>query len=340
MPWRFAGSPGKILVIRFQAMGDVMITLPYVASMKKSLPNLKIHLLTRQEVSGIPGKTGLFEKVIAIGGGRNAKIQFVLALLLLPYLWWQQYDIVLDLQHHKISRMIRFLLFPSSWSEFDRSSRISAGERTRQTIQALGIADIRIEPLRRETSTFDSVEILKRNGWDGKSPMVVLNPAGAFITRNWPAQNFISFAEQWLAATDGKTFFVIMGSTAMPIMTALFRSRLSENFIDLTNKTSPFEAFVIVGMARLMLTEDSGLMHMAWIQGVPTLALFGSSPDYWSAPLGDWSKCLSSADLPCGNCFSEVCQFGDVHCLTRYTPEFVLEQAKALLMKLEIPVKI
>jgi heptosyltransferase-2 len=114
----------------------------------------------------------------------------------------------------------------------------------------------------------------------------------------------------------------------------LFRSHLKERFIDLTGKTTPFEAFSLVGKAKLMLTEDSGLMHMAWVQGVPTIALFGSSPDYWSAPLGEWSQCLSSSDLPCGNCFSETCQFGDVHCLTRYTPEFVVEAACSLLSKL------
>src|SRR5512137_1106357 len=107
MPWRSARAPRKILVIRFQAMGDVVITLPYLNSLAKSLPDTKFHLLTRSEVSDIPEKIGLFEKVIPVGGGRNAKIQFILALLLLPYLWWQQYDIVVDLQHHRISRIIR-----------------------------------------------------------------------------------------------------------------------------------------------------------------------------------------------------------------------------------------
>jgi heptosyltransferase-2 len=81
----------------------------------------------------------------------------------------------------------------------------------------------------------------------------------------------------------------------------------------------------------LMLTEDSGLMHMAWVQGVPTVALFGSSPSYWSAPMGIWSRCLNSSDLPCGDCFLNECKFGDVHCLTRFTPQQVVEEAESLL---------
>ena len=164
-------------------MGDLVITLPYLQSLKTKLPYAKIHLLTRSEVSDIPRSLALFDNVIRIGGGRDARIQFFLAVLMLPYLWWQRYEVVLDLQNHKISRMLRYMLFPSCWSEFDRSSKITAGERTRQTIAAILVGDIQIE--RVQTHEAKSSELLLIHGWDGKSPLVVLNPAGAFITRNW-----------------------------------------------------------------------------------------------------------------------------------------------------------
>src|SRR6267378_3790770 len=89
-PWLATRKPEKILAIRFQALGDLMITLPYLQSLKE-----QIHLLTRSEVSEIPKNLVLFEKVFSIGGGRNAKIQFLLSLLLMPYLFWQRYDIVI-----------------------------------------------------------------------------------------------------------------------------------------------------------------------------------------------------------------------------------------------------
>jgi heptosyltransferase-2 len=333
LPWRSAKPPKKILAIRFQALGDVVITLPYLQSLKKSVPGATLHLLTRSEVSDIPEKLAIFDHVIRIGGGRNAKLQFVLTIFLLPYLWWQRYEVVLDLQNHKISRMVRRMLFPACWSEFDRTSKIPAGERTRQTIKATRLCDIRIEPVVIQKNKSDVSGLLVENGWDGKNPFVILNPSGAFITRNWPIKNYLSFAEQWIEKVDPQSFFVLMGLTAMTAKASMFRSELKEKFIDLTGKTTPFQAFCIIRNASLVLSEDSGLMHMAWVQSAPTLALFGSSPDYWSAPLGEWSRCLSSSDLPCGNCFSPNCQFGDVHCLTRYTAEFVLEQARVLVSK-------
>ncbi|MCI0695528.1 hypothetical protein L0337_26415 [candidate division KSB1 bacterium] len=46
-----------------------------------------------------------------------------------------------------------------------------------------------------------------------------------------------------------------------------------------------------------------------------------------------YSAYLSSADLPCGECMEAACRFGDVHCLTRYTPEMIFTLASALLKK-------
>ncbi len=100
--------------------------------------------------------------------------------------------------------------------------------------------------------------------------------------------------------------------------------------MNLAGQTTASQALAIVQAAQLVISEDCGLMHMAWVSGVPTLALFGSSRHDWSAPLGPHSRCLHSGDLPCGACMDASCRFGDVHCLTRYTPEFVVEQAEEL----------
>jgi len=105
----------------------------------------------------------------------------------------------------------------------------------------------------------------------------------------------------------------------------------NDKLINLVNKTNAAEAFAIVQKAKFVLSEDSGLMHFAWVSGIPTLALFGSTKSDWSTPLGNHTKLLSSSNLSCGNCLLENCKFGDTHCLTRYTPEFVFESAMNLL---------
>ena len=317
--------------MRFQALGDTIITLPYLQSLKNQYPDTRLHLLTRKEVSSIPESLELFEKVIAIGGGRNAKIQFVLALLQLPKLWWYNYDAVLDLQNHKISNVIRFLLFPKAWSEFDKYSAYPAGERTRKTIEALGLKNISINSSFQFRKEIHVDQLLLENGWDGISQLVILNPAGNFPSRNWPIENYVQFARLWIGNLSQPVQFVLMLMSQHQDKANRMKQELRNYCIDLSGKTTTIEAFSIIKKSNLVLSEDSGLMHMAWVQGIPTLALFGSTNKDWSAPLGEFSICLDSSDLECGPCMLKDCKYGNNHCLERYSPDFIFTEAKSLL---------
>lgn len=319
--------------MRFQALGDLMITLPYLASLKHQLPGVSLHLLTRKEFCEVPRHLKLFDHVIIIGGGRNAKIQFLFCLLKLPWMWRQCYDVVIDLQNHRISKIIRKSLRAKAWTEFDRSSKVLAGERTRRTIDALQIVRTTIETQHEFTASLPIEEKLKANGWQSEKKLIILNPAGAFVTRNWPIENYITFAKLWLEQHPA-TQILMLGLSSLKPKAAVMKNILGENLIDLTGQTSLAEAFILIQRSSLMISEDSGLMHMAWVQGVPTIALFGSSPSYWSSPMGDWSRCLNSSDLLCGDCFQSECKFGDVRCLTRLSPEKIFYEAEDLLRSL------
>ncbi len=163
-PWNKIKKPHKILVLRFHALGDIIITLPYLASLKKSVPTVSLTLLTSEEFSDIPKSITLFDEVLTFNSNRNGKLQFLLCALKLPFLFVQRFDVVLDLQNNRSSRLIRFFLFTTCWSEFDRSSRQSAGERTRSCIDSLGLSPIAIEnsiPLKNDSV---SQKLLEQNG--------------------------------------------------------------------------------------------------------------------------------------------------------------------------------
>lgn len=330
--WKRQEAPRRILAIRLQALGDVVITLPYLQTLQRRLPGTRLDFLTRKETDDIPRSLPVFQKVYSIGGGRNFKLQNFSALALLPQLFSHHYDVVIDLQANPLSRWIRKVLTPSAWSEFDRTSPISAAERTRSTINAVGIGEVEFEPLSLKKNP-GILNLLYKNGWRKHSPLVVLNPAGYFPSRNWPLENYIHFAKLWQKAVNPETQFVALGTSSLAPKATIIQRSLNESFINLVGKTTPSEAMGVLQKATLVLSEDSGLMHMAWVVGTPTLALFGSSRSDWSAPQGENSLCLNSSDLPCGECMEAECRYGDVHCLSRYTPELVYHQARALLQK-------
>jgi ADP-heptose:LPS heptosyltransferase len=330
-PLQNGETPKRILAIRLQAMGDLVITLPYLQALRQQLPpSVKLDLLTRKEVDAIPRNLHLFDKIYSIGGGRRYKLQVGLSFLLLPFILLRRYDVVLDLQNNFISRTVRKFIRPKAWSQFDKVSRIPAGERTRLTIEAAGFNNIDVYSRFSLKSDLSIDHLLKTNGWNGKADLVILNPAGAFPTRNWPLGNYLEFAKIWLDHFPN-TQFLMTGVNLISKKADFLKKELGIKLINLVNKTSPAQAFSIIQKTIFVLSEDSGLMHMAWVSGIPTLAIFGSTRSDWSTPLGEHTLLLSSSDLECGNCLRETCIYGDNRCLTRYKAEFVFEKVKSLL---------
>jgi heptosyltransferase-2 len=330
-PWRETTPPRHLLAIRMQAFGDVMITLPYLRALQQMLPDSVIDLVTRQEDTAIPRAIRLFRYVDGVGGGRRERRQLLLTPIVLPRLAARRYDVVLDLQNNRVSRTIRRALSPRAWASFDRFSPISAGERTRQTIARAGFPLTRVDavlPLAQPTA---GDGILRDAGYDPSRELIVLSPAGAFPTRNWPIDRYVRFVEQWPA--ERRTQFAILGLATLADKAATLAGALGGRLLNLVERTDPVEAAAIVQRASLVVAEDCGLMHLAWVSGVPTLALFGSSQHVWSAPLGDHTVCLHSGDLECGACMQSECRYGDVHCLTRWSAEDVVGQALALLTR-------
>jgi ADP-heptose:LPS heptosyltransferase len=333
-PWTTKTPPRRVLAIRLQAMGDVMGTLPYLQHLRNSLPSgVGLDLLTREETDGIAKHLILFSRVISIRGGRNHKKQLLHTLWLLPFLLRRRYDVVIDLQNNDISTLVRWFLRPRGWSVFDKYSPIHGGERYRRTIEAVGLGPNALETHFRIDQPDLGKHILQAHGWRQGEPLVVLNPAGAFATRNWAIEKYVAFARLWLRDFPASRFLVI-GTDFIAGKAAFLQEALGELLINLVGRTATHEAFAILQETTLVLSEDSGLMHMAWTSGVPTMALFGSTRTDWAKPLGSHSFYLDSTDLPCGSCMLSTCKYGDNHCMTRYTPEQIYHHCIQLIQHL------
>jgi heptosyltransferase-2 len=330
-PWSGASSPRRVLAIRLQALGDVVITLPYLQALGDRYPEAAIDLVTLDEYAEIPRSLALFDHVFAVGGGRSTRRQLASATALVPRLLGRRYDVVLDLQRNRVSRWIRGLIRPRGWSEFDRYSAVPAGERTRRTIAFAGLDGRPTTVSIRPRHPTVGVTTLRAAGWNGRDRLVVLNPAGCWYTKQWPLTAYIEFARLW--RRDGPwpdVRFLVLGLPSLAPRVAELRAALGGSLIDLVGHTSQAEAMAIVRRASLMVSDDSGLMHMAWVSGVPTVAVFGASRADWAAPQGTHARTLESSDLPCGQCMRPECAIGGAPCLSRHTSARVYALARGL----------
>lgn len=332
-PGPAARPPERILAIRLQAFGDTVLTLPYLNALRRALPQARLDFLTRAEVASVPKGVDLFDRVHEIPFGRRRRWQMMGAAAVLPRLLARRYQVVIDLQANGVSRFVRRTLRPPAWSEFDRTSPSPAGERTRIAIEAAGceLAEVRAGLTQRRVDSAGG--LLRDAGWDGSAALIVLNPAGAFAGRSWPLNHYARFAQLWSASAGAPVTYVVLGFPSMAAKAAVLAERIGPRLLSLVGRTTGEQALDVVRRAALVLSEDSGLMHLAWAAGRPTFGLLGASRGAWSRPHGAHSAWIGACREEDGACVNGRCHGEPNACLASVEPEEVVRRARDLVRR-------
>ena len=171
------------------------------------------------------------------------------------------------------------------------------------------------------------VDAASRAATVGKYALDLSKPVAAFApgaeygpAKRWPPRHFASLAKDLFA----RGFQVwLFGSGKDAEVTAEI-ARLAPGCVDLAGKTSLDEAIDLMSLAARVVTNDSGLMHIAAALDRPTAALFGSSSPAFTPPLSAKARVISLR-LSCSPCFARVCPLGHTNCLETLAPADVLE---------------
>lgn len=323
--------PVSGLVVRLHAVGDIAVTLPHCLGLLRSYPGIELDFLTHSEFVALPSAVRVFRNVIGLETGAGILKDGAASLLRSSVMKSSRYDFVLDLQRNWVTRLFRRNLRAPFWGEFDRFGNASASDRTAETIQRLGFPNTRlIHKLPIRTELLSNVRHkLFTSGWDGETPLLVLNPSGLWKSRNWPLEHY---REMLRILSDRIQFRVLfIGTNRIQEKVRYLTSQFPDSTIDMTGQTDMGEALALLQFASLVVSEDSGLLQMAWASGTPTIALFGSTNHIWAAQPGDHMHVFHSGDLDCGPCMSRACILGDVRCLARISPLLLSDKIAGLL---------
>jgi heptosyltransferase-2 len=160
-----------------------------------------------------------------------------------------------------------------------------------------------------------------RLGLDPHAAPLILCPGAEFgPAKQWPAGHFAAVARSALAG--GRAVW-LLGSPKDARITAAI-ARVAPGARDLGGQTSLLDAVDLLSCAGQVVSNDSGLMHVAGALGRPVIAVYGSTSPAFTPPLGPAPQVLRLG-LPCSPCFARVCPLGHLDCLQRLPPERVLE---------------
>jgi len=153
---------------------------------------------------------------------------------------------------------------------------------------------------------------------------VVYCPGAAY----GPAKRWRHFPD--LALLQAHERIIVLGTAADSEAAEAVARAAPERVENLAGKTSLPEAAAIMAGAKAVVSNDSGLMHLAAYLGTPVVGLFGSTSPVWTRPLGMRSMVLTGSE-PCAPCFERTCRYGHYRCLENISAERVAEAVGRLL---------
>jgi heptosyltransferase-2 len=317
-------KPFRILVRSPNWLGDACMAVPAVRAIKQGRPDAIITVLTPDNIADIwkavpevddvitkSSKDGVFK--VARSLKQQPGVIFDVALLLPNSLrtgleaWIAGIDRIIGYAGHNRRWLLNQIIPERSNGPVEHHVRhyLRMAQRVGAAVQQKEFASALGEPP--EPAPDGVVRI-------GLCPGAEYGPA-----KRWPAEKFIAAASAVSEQIDCE--WLVFGSPKESDLGKQVADGISGNSTNLAGKTTIVELIEHLRDCDLLLTNDTGTMHLAAMLGIPTVSIFGSTEPVWTGPLGKNHTVLRK-HVECTPCFLRECPI-DFRCMEAITVEAV-----------------
>ncbi len=334
-------QPKKILIIRLSSIGDIILMTPLLRNLRRHFPEAQIDVVIKAVFADLLRHHRAINHLYEVVPERGSAGLNELGVTLRD----QRYDVVLDIhknfrsfqlaraaQAPLVLRHKKFLLRRWLFVQFKWNLLRDAPPIRQRYILAAAPLDVVDDGLPAEIFWTDNDErraeaTLRAGGWDGHTPIVALAPGAGFFTKRWPVESFAEVAKE----ISSRGYFVtILGGLQDTILAEQIQNALKRNCVSLAGQTSLLVSAAILKKCRVLICNDTGLMHMAEAVGVPLIAIFGSTTrELGFFPQLKTSHVLENPNLPCRPCShlgKSKCPKGHFLCMKEIAPEKVIAE--------------
>jgi heptosyltransferase-2 len=331
----------RILVIAPNWIGDAVMSEPLLAAIKASHPHAVIDVLTTPWVAPVYRACSEVSELIE-ADLRHGQLQWGMRRALAAQIKKCNYASCYVLPNSLKSALIpwlanipvrigyqgelrRFLLTETK-ANSPKTQRIPMVEHYANLGAPSSNVDatIRVPQLSPTVSALESARTRLQAAGIVMDALVVLCPGAEYgPSKRWPATHFAGLAQSILA-TKPTASVVLLGSPSdRAIGEAIISGMASQGRVfNWCGATSLDEAIAIISLCSKVVSNDSGLMHIAAALHVPQVAVFGSSDPNHTPPNSAKANIIS-LHLPCSPCHQRECPLGHLNCLNQISPERV-----------------
>ena len=337
--------PINILVRGTNWVGDAVMSLPALSALARNYPGAKITVLTTPQAVGIyQNHPGVHQVLIHEKTGRHKGLAGNLRLV--REIAGYKFDLAVLFKNSFSAALLAFMArIPERWgyAREARSLLLSKAVKNQPNdrhihecfyylnlLERLGLDSAYLPPhlCIPSEALAEAQAILLEAGIAKEDFILLLAPGVAGgVAKRWPQEKFAEAAALILKKRPG--WIIILGSKEEISLGNKLCSMLPESCLNLVGRTSLGTVMALMSRSSLLLSNDSGLMHLGAAMGVPLVAAFGPTNLCTTAPLG-FSRIISSL-APCAPCrHARKCSKTKI-CFDGVTPEKVSQAAIYLL---------
>jgi len=341
LPRHCAGQPISILIRATNWIGDAIMTLPALKTIRANFPLARLTVLAQPWVADIFTSNPMVDQVLLYH--KKTKHAGLLGMWRLSReLAAHRFDLAILLQNAFEAALLARLAGIPQVAGFSRDARrlllshpvrISPEIRKRHQVfyyQHL-LSELGLTPSENRLELTLSPE---DNNWARDflhtlpRPIIGLNPGAAYgPAKCWPAERYGEVARRLKGQCGGSV--LVFGTKADQQAAAIIRQRAGD-IIDLTGQTTLAQAMALIDLCQVFITNDSGLMHVAAAQATPLIAIFGSTDAVATGPFAE-RVVIVEKELPCRPCLKTHCPNQLFTCMNGISTDEVAEAALGLL---------
>jgi heptosyltransferase-2 len=331
----------RILMIRFSSIGDIILTEPVVRTLKTAYPHAEISYLTK---AGFLPLLEMFAHLDYTYGWVEDRDSD----RLLDTLRQRQFDLIVDLHANIRSAHVRSALgvkavrAKKEWFKRIASVKLNAVagkpshalERYLAALKELGIVDKPNPPSLHVPEVAHAWWQNERTGTAMVGNYYIIAAGAAHATKRTPESLWVTL-DRSIRNQLGIAPMLI-GSPAEHDYLTRLSERFDEPPIGIITEDTIGRAAAAIGSADFVVSNDSGLAHLASAIGTPVVALFGPThPILGFAPLGDRSDCYTIDEYcsPCSLHGDRRCFRSERFCFTKMQVDTIIAKLKALISR-------